>query len=166
MAKFKCIHNIIKEKIDALFEQAILAACCFYNGRFMFEGKKNDRAIDFILGLSEKGHRKRTMAAYETLDEISFKNNYLLLSSILEESYYLIKGFADQHSEYNLPEKYNHYTFTKGNIRTTLGSCRLRFDNIAYIVQLIANVIKHSGGIIKEEERSGKDLIKEFKFKN
>ncbi|MBA3706215.1 MAG: hypothetical protein H0W84_10050, partial [Bacteroidetes bacterium] len=34
-SKFKCICQILKEKIDSLFEQAILGAGCLHNGRFM-----------------------------------------------------------------------------------------------------------------------------------
>lgn len=165
MNKFKCIHEIIKEKIDILFEQAILGAGCFHNGRFMFQGKNEDKAIDYLLGFSESGHRKRKISAYETLDEISFKNSYLLLSAILEESYNLIKEYADQYSKYDLPENYHSSLFEKNSINSFRhSSCKLRFRRIAHLIQLIANVLKHTGGIIKDE-RSGKALISRFKFK-
>ncbi|MBX9587429.1 MAG: GIY-YIG nuclease family protein [Gammaproteobacteria bacterium] len=165
LMKFKCIHETIKEKINTLFEQAILGAICFNNGRFMFEGKREDKARGFLLAFSERGHQKRTMTAYLILDEISFKNSYLLLSSILEESYYLIRKVANEYSNYRLHEKYTRFTFTKTyNSIMQDASGKIRFVKIAQFIQLIANVLKHSGGIIINKD-SGKDLITYFKFK-
>lgn len=165
LIKFKCIHETIKEKLDALFEQAILGVGCFHNGRFMFQGKNEDKTRDFLLGFSGSGHRKRKMTAYEMLDKISFKNSYLLLSAILEESYYLIKEYADQYSTYKLPEKYTHSSFKSNGDKAIFQEIRnLRFRKFAHFIQLIANILKHPGRIIKEE-KSGKELISMFKLK-
>lgn len=165
LINFECLHETIKKKLDSLFEQAILGAGCFHNGRFMFQGKNEDKARDYLLGFSELGHRKRTMAAYEALDEISFKNSYLLLSAILEESYYFIEEYAAQYSEYKLPKDYTRSSFkSSGYMDIFQKNPKLRFGKIAHFVQLIANVLKHSGGIIKEKG-SGKELIKIFKIK-
>lgn len=164
--KFKCIHEALKEKIDMLFEQAILGIGCFHNGRFMFQGKNEDRARDFLLGFSGRGHRKRTKVAYETLDEISFKNSYLLLSAILEESYYLIHEYTSQHSSCKLPRDYKRFSFKKNCNSLLKDINNIRFSRIAHFVRQSSNVLKHSGGTIKSSSGpASKSLINEFKLK-
>lgn len=166
LLKHKCVHETIKEEIDALFEQAILGAACFHNGRLIFQGKDSDRVIDYALGFSGRGHRKRTMNGYMLMDEISFKNTYLLLGAILEEIYNLILRYLRNSSinysdsTLKLPKKYTRSTFK--TISEASLSKKIRFINLAYCTQLIANIIKHTGGIIDNESDSGMDLIKLF----
>ncbi|MDA9271965.1 hypothetical protein N9Q05_01100 [bacterium] len=53
---------------------------------------------------------------------------------------------------------------SSGNNPIFQANRKLRFNKVAHFVQLIANVLKHSGGIIKEEE-SGQELIEMFRLK-
>jgi predicted GIY-YIG superfamily endonuclease len=165
LIRYKCIHETIKEEIDALFEQAILGATCFHNGQFMFQGKDSDRGRDFVLGFSDRGHRKRTLGGYMLMQEISFRNSYLLLGAILEEVFCLISkhlespSFNDMGSKSKLPKQYKRTTFKE--IKQIKFSREVRFLDLAHCTQLIANILKHTGGIIENKE-SGRDLINKF----
>lgn len=162
---YKCVHEVIKDKVDLLFEQAALGAACFMNGKFIFEGKKHDRARDYLLGFNEeRQHRKRTMGTYELLDEISFKNSYLLLSSIMEESYFLIKKYAENHTSYKFNNDYKGFSFQRKENDILMNSKQIRYHTVAYFVRLAANVLKHTAGKVQNDQ-SGKKLIKYYGFK-
>lgn len=161
--RFKCLHELIKERIDSLFEQAILGAECFEKGKFIFEGKKSEVVRDYMLGFnSDRQHRKRTDGAHLLIEEISFKNSYLLLSAIMEESFYLIKEHAKNN---NIKFANNYKDFSFQPSKNALLNCKkIRFCRIADFVRLSANVLKHSGGIIKDD-LSGRQLIERFNLK-
>jgi predicted GIY-YIG superfamily endonuclease len=162
---YKCVHETIKDKIDMLFEQAVLGAACFINGKFIFEGKRHDRARDYLFGFNdERQHRKRTMGAYELLDEIAFKNSYLLLSSIMEESYFLIKEYAEKYTSHKFKSDYKYFSFQKNENDILMNSKQIRYHKVAHFVRLTANILKHSAGKVQGDQ-SGKQLMKYYGFK-
>lgn len=162
--KSNCAHIVIKKKINVLFEQVFLGIYCFHHGRFIFEGKKEDRARDYILGFSDRHHRKRTMSSYMLIEEISFKNSYILLSAILEEVFELIKFYSQENCVIPHKMDYKSFVFRKSENNILKNSKRIRFFRIADGVRQIANILKHTGGIVKNNG-SGQFLIDLYGFK-
>jgi len=82
----------------------------------------------------------------------------------LEESYYIIQEYAGQYSQYKLKGDYRNFSFKKDSNVILKEASNIRFCKFAQLTRLVANVLKHTGGIIKTHG-SGKMLIDEFKLK-
>ena len=148
----------LKNKVHSLFREALLGAKCLHYGKYIFEGNNSAKNIDISLGFSLRHHKKRTEAGYETIDRINFKNTYILLSTLLEEVYYLFQKESDK-----LDKDYRNFIYDKQN-PLFIRDPNIRFIDIANGVRLISNVLKHDGGIVKQAENSGKKLIETYSY--
>ncbi len=165
--KFQCICEIIRRNINDLFEQVMLGIVCMGYGKFIFKGKDDDAIRDSILGFSNRGERRRALNAYHLIDDISFKNTYLLLASILEECYNLIKEHSKNSSgdEQKIVTSFTKNTFDKNKNELLRTAKNVRYTRFAHFVVLVSNVLKHTGGVIKDDGGSGTILIKKYKCK-
>lgn len=150
LLKHKCLCSILKEKIDELFQQALLGMNCLKNGRFMFESKSNSR--------------NDTISGYAILDDVVFKNTYLLLSTILEELYCMLYSYKDQSC---INEEFWKKNYNRSILKTVMNNNKsVRYRRLAYTVALVANVLKHSHDNDFGKKNYEQELIALFKTKN
>lgn len=157
--------------IDTYFHSTYAYMESLNYGKYILKSKNEISERNKALGFSFRQDKKHLQSIYLEIDEINFRNSYILLAHTLETVFNLICfEYAHIKSNYcdiptlNLDKtRYAKQIFNIGKgdsgfLFEDSGFCHPSYWNLSRFVHLVCNILKHNDGDIKNH-KAGEMLI-------
>lgn len=162
--RYPCESCKLFQKVDEHLSDVFQNIIIQYYSSYIFELDDNAKNLNNFFGFSSLQDRKQNLNIINKNEELRTKTFYLLMYSHIEAIFYEIENFMKSQ---NLTFKKNliiqFKEFIENGKESKDFSFNGRYLNSVEFVRLIANVIKHTSGIINND-RSGKKLIEKYGF--